>query len=236
MSAQPTYEELTASVNDMKTQLAGYKTQLDTFTATKKADDDDDKKQEASFKKAMKDMDEHTKDATEDMDKVKDVFKRANDEDDPEKKKEAMKKAIHDKDDYMNKKSAKKAQDEPAPKDDKEKDAKIAHLEDKHKIPIMQKILQATKIIDPSNYDKVEKELTAATLEQVECKYASLAPYIASVGLSDQSTIPEGTMGMIPFQASAATGEQGNSTNVFEGSVETIDFSKVKTSDIEAIQ
>jgi len=240
MSIQPTYEELTASVNNMKKEMADYKTQLTTFSATTKTaeEEDNDKKEKSAFKKAMKEMDEHNKNATHDMDEVKDAFKRAADEDDPEKKKEAMKKAIEEKEDYMNKKS-KKAESESAPKDDKEKDAKIASLEDKFKLPLMQKILTATKIMDESTLDSVQKELTAATLQEVEKRYATLAPYMAAVGLGDNSTSPvsntatSGTMGFIPFQASAVT---TTTSNVFEGSIETIDFTKVSTKDIEAIQ
>ena len=70
-------EENTATPQQIKVNKA--------FTRQSAHYDEDDKKNEASSKKAMKDMDNHTKESMTEMDKVKDAFKRAQDEEDPEK-------------------------------------------------------------------------------------------------------------------------------------------------------
>lgn len=208
-------------------------TELQTLIASKKATNENDDKLNASFKQAMEDLNKKDKEHSameDDKEKVKDAFKKAQDESDPEKKKEAMKKAIEEKEDYEQKHS-KKAEDTPKENVDKtkEKEAKIAEIVMK-KVPLMNTILEATKIMDASNYDKVEKELTASTLEEVQQRYDTIQPYLAVIGAGSKTTVPSGQIGMIPFQANAAT--QTNSTDIFEASVDTIDFSKVKTSDI----
>lgn len=235
MSAeQPTYE---ATVQ-LLTQVQGEVKTLREAAAKIAEDkpDDKDKEQEASYKKAMKDMKDHTKEATEDMDKVKEAFKIANEETDPEKKKEAMKKAIDEKDDYMNKKSTHGKDHKGMTDEEKEKEAKTAArlvtLEDKSKTPIIAEMLQATKIINPTNYDKLEKELTAATLEQVEEKYEALRPYIAAVmGFGQKQSPPTMPgMGIIPFQASTITGDIPSTDSPYEGNIDwsTVDTNKIK--------
>lgn len=229
MGDQITFEQSLVKIAELEKSL----TEIKTLSAAKKGmHEDDDKKQEASFKQAMEDMDKKDKEhsATHDeMNKVKDAFKKADDESDPEKKKEAMKRAMELKDEHD--KKAKKAEDTPKENVDKQKEheAKIASIVMK-KIPLMQKILEATKIMDAPNYDKVEKQLEAASLAEVQQRYDTIAPYLAAVGVGSETSPSQGLMGMIPFQANAAT--QLNQTDIFEGSVDTIDFSKVKTSDI----
>lgn len=228
MGTQPTYEESLAKIASMESKL-------NVLIAAKKGTDDndeDDKELEASFKKAqseMKDEDKEKSAETDNLNKVKDAFKKAQDETDDDKKKEAMKKALEMDEDYKSKKG-KKAETEEEPKTEKkDMEAKVAATIMK-KIPIMQKILEATKIIDPANLAKVEKELTAATLTEVEAKYAAIKPYIAAVGLESTQTSSIGMPAMVPFQASTAL--QSDPENIFEAGVDDIDFSKVKTSDI----
>ena len=217
-------------------KIASLETQLKDFTATKKGDEDKtkekDKEMEANFKRAeteiKKDDKEHS--AThDDNEKVKDAFKQANDETDPEKKKEAMKKAMEMKDDN-DKKHARKAEEKPKEDIDHQpqKEAAITEIVMK-KIPLMTKILEATRIMNPNNYEKYEKFLMTASLEVVENEYEKLAPYLGAVGLAKPTQGPSG-MGIIPFQASAAT--QSDSTNIFEGSADSIDFTKVSTKQI----
>lgn len=233
MVTQPTYEEMVTKVASLTKLIDDIPNHYVAKTAT---NDEEDKKNEASFKKAMKDMDEHTKESMTDMDKVKDAFKLANDETDPEKKKDAMKKAIHEKEDYdqkTSKKGSKQGMDEPNPKTEK-KDAKVAALEDKFKLPIMNKILEATSIIAPTTLEARRKELTAATLEQVEKEYNRMEPFVAALGLSAKTVTGVVPTTMVPFQASIAL-EPSNSTDVKTASIDDIDFSKVKTSDIEGM-
>lgn len=225
MSAQvPSYEDAVAKIAALEKDL----TELKTHQASKKgAEDDEDKKQEASFKKAMEEVEKKDKEhsATHDEhEKVKDAFKKAQDESDPEKKKEAMKRAMDMKDEHD--KKARKGEEKPEENVDKQKEheAKIASIVMK-KIPLMQKILEATKIMDASNYDKVAKQLEAATLEQVQEKYDTIAPYLAAVGVGSKATAGQAQQGMIPFQASGAI----NTDDIFEADVDSIDFSKVPT-------
>lgn len=228
MSAQqPTYEATVALVAELQKELLAIK------TAAKKGTDDhdEDDKLEASFRKATDEMNKEKKDhqaTTDDIEKVKDAFKKAEDETDKDKKKEAMKKALEMEEDYKKSKKARKGEDAPKENVDKEKEheAKIASIVMK-KIPIMNKILEATKLIDPANYGKVEKELTAATLQECEVRLATIQPYIAATGLAHKTAEPQAMPGMIPFQASSAVGE--NPANIFEAGVDEIDFSKIST-------
>lgn len=228
MSAQqPTYEETVAKQAALEKEIIGLKTLL---ASKKGSEDEDDEKLEASFKKAQSEMDKEKKDHEATMDeheKVKDAFKKAEEETDKDKKHEAMKKALEMEEDYQKSKKGKTAEEKPTENVDKDKDAKIASIVMK-KIPIMQKILEATKQIDPTNYEKVEKELTAATLEECEAKLASIEPYMAAIGLGTITPQP-GMTTMVPFQASAAV---QSSDNVFEGGIDEIDFSKVSTKTI----
>ena len=94
----------------------------------------------------------------------------------------------------------------------------------------MNKILEATKVIDPRNLAKVEKELTAATLEEVEARWNTIQPFVAATGLEGRTTqgaIPQ----IVPFQASQAV-QGDNPTDIFTASIDDIDFSKVPTSKI----
>lgn len=237
MSTEPTYEELVATVESLKGTVTGYETKLTSFIANKKAmDDDEHKNQEASFKKAMKDMDEHTKESMTDMDKVKDAFKRANDETDPEKKKEAMKKAINEKEDYDNK-TSKKGADEPAAPKDEKKDAKVASLENKFSAPLKLQILEATKAFDPNNFEKVEIKMKTASLEEVEAHLATIQPFIAALGVGSITPAVPTTPHMVPFQASSVIGQvvDNGILNLKTASIDTVDWSKVKTSDIKGM-
>ena len=90
------------------------------------------------------------------------------------------------------------------------------------------KILQATKIVDPAAVPTLEKELKVASLDEVKAKLASIQPYMAALGLGDRP-VPTQTTGMVPFQAGVATDKPAD---IFTASVDNIDFSKVKTSDI----
>lgn len=232
MPVQPTYEELAKHVSDMQVQLADNKTQLTSFIATKKAEDEmknnpDDLK--APFKKAMKDMDEHTKTSTEEMEKVKDAFKRANDETDPEKKKEAMKKAIDEKDDYDHK-TSKKGETESESKDEK-KDAKIATLENKFSEPLKLQILEATKAFDPTNFEKVELKMKSASLEEVEAHLATIQPFIAALGVGTSAPAAPTIPNMVPFQASSVIGNSAK-LDFKTASVDQVDWSKVSTKEI----
>lgn len=225
--SQLTFDEAVVKIAELEKNLNEVK------LASKKATndmDDDNKKQEASFKKAMEDVDNEDKEKSATYSALKVAFKLAMDEDDPEKKKEAMKKAMEMKDDED--KKARKAMDEPSPKENvdktKENEAKIAAIVMK-KVPLMTKILEATKIMDLPNYEAVSKQLDASTLEQVQEKFDTIKPYLAALGLGNESSITP-QQGMIPFQANAAT--QITSENIFDASVDSIDFSKVKTSDI----
>ncbi len=223
------FEEMSKKVTLMETQLKTYEADV-----TKKAEEDEkkDPEMEASFKKAMEDMDNKDKEhsaETDDMEKVKDAFKKAQEETDPDKKKEAMKKAIDEKEDYEQKHSAKKGEDAPSKEDEKDMEAKIAATIMK-KVPLMNKILEATKVMDLTNYDKVEKELFTATLEEVKAKYETIKPYIAAIGLQNSNS-QQKQIGVVPFQANLVT-EGINKDNVLEGSVDEIDFSKVSTKDL----
>lgn len=228
MSAQITYEQALAKIANLEKDITVIK------EASKKANDDkdeDDKKLDASFKQAMKAVDDEEKEKSASYSALRAAFKKAEDESDPEKKKEAMRKAMDMKEEHD--KKARKAEEEPKENVDKEKEkeAKIAATIMK-KIPLMQKILEATKIMDSANYDKVSKQLEAATLEEVQERYNNIAPYLAAIGVGNTQSAPA-TMGMIPFAASTAISQE--STNIFEAGVEdldSIDFSKVKTSDI----
>lgn len=220
------FEEMSKKVILMETKLKTYEADV-----SKKAEEDKkkDPEMEANFKKAMEDMDNKDKEhsaETDDMEKVKDAFKKAMDETDHEKKEKAMKKAMDEKEDYEQKHSGKKGEETPK-EDKKEMEAKIAAIVMK-KVPLMNKILEATKFIDPNNYAKVEKELVAATLEEVEAKYETIKPYVAAVGLQKSNSTQ---IGVIPFQANMVTGDI-NKDNVLEGSVDDIDFSKVSTKDL----
>lgn len=242
MPTELTYAELTKHVKDMQIQMADYKTQLTSFSASKTAmDEDEHKKQEASFKKAMKDMDEHTKESMTDMDKVKDAFKRAADETDPEKKKEAMKKAIDEKEDYDHK-TSKRAMDEKEHEktsmheNDHKKDAKIANLETKFSEPLKLQILEATKAFDPTNFEKVELKMKTASLEEVEAHLATIQPFIAALGVGSITPAVPTTPHMVPFQASAVIGQADNGIlDLKTASVDTVDWSKVKTTDIKGM-
>jgi len=227
MSTQsPTYEETVTKVANLEKLLLESQTHA---AAKYKGKEHDDKEMEASFKKAqeeMKDKDKEHQATHDDMEKVKDAFKKAEDESDPEKKKEAMKKAMEMKDDHD--KKAKKAEDMPKENVDKQPqhEAAIAAIVMK-KIPLMQKILEATKIMDSSNYDKVEKQLEAATLDEVQEKYDSIAPYIAAIGLGTKSPAQQGERMMVPFAASSVLTDK--STDIFSANSTNIDFSKVST-------
>lgn len=227
MSTQPTYEDLVTQVNGMKVLLAEVKDEL---KDKKEATDDEDKKVEAAFKqakRAMKDDEKEHKAAEDDKEKVKDAFKIAEDETDPEKKKDAMKKAMDEKDDY-DKKHAKKAEDEPkTEKKDPERDAKIATLEDKYKEPIIQKILQATTIVDPANVDMRLKQLNAASLSTVEEEWNKIKPFVANI-IPETASVT--SQGMIPFQASITS--DINEGDIFSASADTVDFSKMSTEKI----
>lgn len=222
---------------DALKKIASLETKIIEFTATKKGEEDKtkehDKEMEGNFKKAQNDMDKEDKEhnAThDDMEKVKDAFKKAEDETDPEKKKEAMKRAMEMKDDH-DQKHGKHAQEEH-PKEDidkqPQKEANVTEIVWK-KIPLMNKILEADRLINPSIVEKHEKQLMAATLAEVQDEYEKLAPYIAVVGVGKSTPTPKG-MGMIPYQAGAVT--QIDATNIFEGDVDSIDFSKVSTKQI----
>lgn len=227
----PTYEQLVANVKGMQGQMTDYKKQLSTFSAsTKKAMDEKDDKLDASFKVAMDDMDKKDKDHTamhEENEKVKDAFKKANDEKDPEKKKEAMKKAMDMKDDH-DEKTSKKAMDEPH-KDKKVNEAKIAETI-MNKIPLIEKILIAEKMINPTKVEETRKILLASSMEEVQAKYNLLTPYIAALGLSGNIPTKQSFTG-IPFQASTITAD-ATPDNLFEASVDDIDFDKVDTTKI----
>lgn len=236
MSAeQPTYEETLQKQAALEKEVAELKKGF--FAAKKHGTDEEDKEMEANFKKAMDEMNHKDKEHMaehDDMDKMKDAFKKAQNETDSEKKKEAMKKAIEEHEDYEHKhsKKSKRAETEPSKQDKDKMEAKIANTIMK-KIPLIEKILTATKVIDPTNYAKIEKELTAATLDEVEAKYASIKPYMAAMGMEGKPTSTSNqTPTMIPFQAGLIN-DTPNPDNIREGSVDTIDFSKVKTSDIE---
>ena len=233
---QPSYEETVALVASLKDELNAIKVAAKKGTDTR----DENDKLEASFKRAQEEHDEDKKEheaTTDDMEKVKEAFKKAEDETDMDKKKEAMKKALEMEEDYKSKhkgthgKKARKAMPEDekeAEEDEKKKEAKIASIV-MRKVPIINKILEATKLIDPTNYGKVEKELTAATLEECEARLETIKPYIAATGLITQSPKPQGMPGMIPFQASSVVSDPNN---IFEASIDDIDFSKVSTKSI----
>ena len=232
---QPTYEQLVASVKEMKTQLSEVKQAAN--IDEKKEEKEETKEVKNAFKKAQQDMKNDDKEKTaqeKEDDKVKDAFKKAQDEEDPDKKHEAMKKAVEMKEDHEEAKKARYSNDykddkEATEEDDKEREAKIANTIIK-KIPIMNKILEATKIIDPSNLKKVEKELTAATLDEVEDRWNTIRPFIAATGLESRTT-PGAIPHIVPFQASQAL-QGDNPTDIFSASVDDIDFSKVPTSKI----
>ena len=232
--APPTYEALVASVADMKKELDVYKVKFASYTATDDKDNDD--KLDASFLKAQNEVEKEKKDmeaTTDEMEKVKDAFKKAEDETDPEKKKESMKKAMEMKDEHDKKaQKYKKAEEVPTENVDKTKEheAKIAAIVMK-KIPLMNKILEATKIIDPTNLAKVEKELTAATLDEVQDRWNTIQPFIAATGLTARTASVNGMPGMVPFQAGLVTGQE-NPTDIFSASADEVDFSKVSTEDI----
>ena len=234
MSAQqPTYEESLDKIAKLETKVAAMEEDHKDDMKSKKAQKEEEKETKDAFKIAQDEMKEKDKEHqanNDDREKVKDAFKKAQDEKDPEKKKEAMKKAIEEKEDYENKQSkkgSKKAESEK-PFQDKEKDAKIANLEKKYKDPLVAEILNATKILDPTNYDLRLKELTAATLEEVEKDHAKLKPFMAGLGLAEKT--PSAQMPtMIPFQASQAT---GNPDDIFSASIDEIDFSKIPTEKI----
>ena len=234
-TAKLTFDEALTKIANLEKSL----TEIQTHDAAKyKGKEDEDKEMEASFKKAKAEMKDEEKEhmaTNDDMEKVKDAFKKAEDESDPEKKKEAMKKAMEMKDDHDKKHEAmdephKKDHDAMDMKDDKKHEAKIASIVMK-KIPLMQKILEATKIMDISNYDKIEKQLEGATLEEVQKQYDTLAPYMAVIGAGQNSSVPAGQMGMIPFQASSVVNSD-NLTDIYSASVDQIDFSKVSTKQI----
>lgn len=231
MSAKLTFDEALTKIADLEKSL----TEIKTHEAAKyKGDEKEDKEMEASFKKAQDEMKDEEKEhmaTNDDMEKVKDAFKKADDESDPEKKKEAMKKAMEMKDDH-DKKMAKKGEEVPKENVDKQKEheAKIASIVMK-KIPLMQKILEATKIMDSANYSKVEKQLEGATLEDVQKQYDTLAPYMAVIGTGTKSSVSAGQMGMVPFQASSVVNSD-NPTDIFSASVDEIDFTKVSTKQI----
>ncbi len=221
-------------------KIINLETQIKDFTAAKKGEEDktEDKEMEATFKQAQNEMKDEEKEhmaTNDDMEKVKDAFKKAQDESDPEKKKDAMKKAMEMKDEHDKKEARKYAKKgEEIPKEnvnkDKEHEAKIASIVMK-KIPLMQKILEATKIMDISNYDKIEKQLEGSTLEEVQKQYDTLAPYMAVIGAGKPS-VSRGQMGMVPFQASSVINSD-NPTDIFSASVDDIDFSKVSTKQIQ---
>jgi len=232
MSAnQPTFEELSASVKTMQGELADYKTKVASFEASKTAmDDDKDHKTEASFKKANDDLNKKDKEHSamhEENEKVKDAFKKAMDEKDPDKKHEAMKKAMDMKKDH-DEKTSKKADD--APKEDKkEVEAKIAETI-MNKIPLIEKILIAEKMINPTKVEETRKILLASSMEEVQAKHDLLTPYIAALGLTEGNNTKQSFTG-IPFQASTITTDV-TPDNLFEASVDDIDFDKVNTSKI----
>ena len=93
----------------------------------------------------------------------------------------------------------------------------------------MNKILEATKIMNPSNYEKHEKQLMLASLKEVEDEWEKLEPYLAVIGVAKSTPAPK-NRGWIPFQAGVAT--QPDPDNIREASVDDIDFSKVSTKDI----
>ncbi len=225
MSTQaPSYDETVAKLANVSKELI----EMKNLTASKTAEKDDtDKKLDASFKNAMEEMDKKDKEHSamhDDHEKVKDAFKKAESESDPDKKKEAMKKAMDMKDEHD--KKAKKAEDTPKENVDKQpqREAAIASIVMK-KLPLMQKILEATKIMDFSNYSKVEKQLEAATLKEVEQQYATIQPYIAAIGLGTKPT-GSAQMGMLPFQASSAIADK---SDIFSADSTNVDFSKVST-------
>ncbi len=236
-SQQPTYEELAKHVNDMKLQLAEHKTQLESFVAAKYKGEDKDKEHkemEASFLKAQSDMENEDKDhkAThDDMEKVKDAFKKAKDEDDPEKKHEAMKKATDMMEEHKkDHKTSKKGEEDDNEHKDEKKDAKIAGLEDKFSTPLKLQILEATKAFDPTNFEKVANKMKTASLQEVEAHLETIRPFIAALGVGSTGTINHPIQPtMIPFQAGAVT---GTSTDIKSASINDIDFSKVSTKDI----
>lgn len=96
----------------------------------------------------------------------------------------------------------------------------------------MNKILEATKLVNPQGYAKYEKFLTAATLEVVQDEYEKMAPFLAVVGMKQTPQLQHGT---IPFQASLAT-ETPQTTDIFSASIDEIDFTKISTKEIMELQ
>lgn len=200
MLTEQSFEELTASVKTAVDEIAALK-----VLVAKKGQDEDKDDQMEAFLKAQDDMDKEHKEATSDVDeieKVKEAFKKAQNEDDEDKKMEAMKKAQEMKDEHDEKmaKKAKKGQDdddEPNPTHTVE-GTKIAALEKEIALPTINKILEATKAIDPSNLAKIEKKLKTASLIDIKQMWNERAPYVAALGLENVATP---TQTFIPFQA-----------------------------------
>ena len=210
-----TFEELVTKVASLSDELATIK------EAAKSGTDDNDKddKMEA-FLKAKAEMDDEHKEATDDSDeieKVREAFKKAAEETDDDKKHEAMKKAEEMKEEHDSKKArkAKKGQDEPAPKENVEKEAtKIANLEKEIALPTINKILQAEQLVNPDNVKNLEKRLRTASLKDIKQMWTERQPYVAALGVT---ATPDNTQPtFIPFQA-GITGE----------GVEETDFAKM---------
>jgi len=197
---EQTFEELTASVKTAVDEIAALKV----LVAKKGQDDNDNDDQMEAFLKAQEDMDKEHKEATSDVDeieKVKEAFRKANDETDEDKKHEAMKKAQEMKEDHDDKmaKKARKGNDdeEPNPTHTVE-GTKIANLEKEIALPTINKILQAETAINPTNVEALKKKLKTASLSNIKQMWEERAPYVAALGLENVATP---TQTFIPFQA-----------------------------------
>lgn len=233
--SQPTYEESLTKIAELETKLTTLTTQ---FTAKKAEDDTEHKEMQTSFKKAqdeMKDKDKEREATHDDMEKVKDAFKKAEDETDPEKKKDAMKKAMDMKEEHESK--GKKAEDAPKENIDKvkEHEASLNTLEGKFSEPLKLKILEATRAFDPQNLEKVALKMKSASLKEVEDHLETIKPFIAALGVGDNPTSVAESPTFIPFQASAVLPEGAGITDIKNASVDTIDWRNVKTSDIKGM-
>lgn len=149
------------------------------------------------------------------------AIRKAMEEDDDEKKEAAIKKAMDDYDDEKNGMTE-------HPKDEKKDPAKQDHIasiiEDKRR-EIVNKILIANKILNPTNITLVEKRLYKANLTEVDQEWKTIEPFVGSVTVT-----PPVQEKVVPFFANYTPSNIDD--NQLNANSPDSEFSKISTKDL----
>ena len=229
MQAELTLESLGKELHDIKVLVAAKADNEETPDEKKArvAEEEKDMK-EHEAKVAMEDKKEdekmEAKRATRDA-----AIKRAMEEPDTEKKDAAIKKAMEDYD-HEKKEAFGKPDDKHEAMDDehkKEHEAQIASIINDKKNSLINQILTANRIINPTDVKSIEARLKTASITDIEKEWKIVKPFVAGTE-STPSTVPPEKF--IPFYANITPADVDASQ--LNASSPDSEFSKLSTKEL----